>query len=132
MFVAGVAGWTLFGLLLLVYISFGRHMGPRVEALSEYVEFLLQNRAAYEDHRRTYAQVLQDATAASPGLGRRELAFIAKQALDGIAESMPVEVVLTNALGRGMPAQWLERASMKDVMDSATKAASKSGDGRHV
>ena len=110
-----LVGWILFVLLGVVYVSHSRHIGRRVEKLSEYTEFLLQNRNVYEDHRGKYIAMLRQTLAQSPQMTLRDLAMHSKRALDDMASKLHQQACLTNALGRGTVEKWA-------TMDSAAHA----------
>jgi len=111
----GLIGWILFGIMVLVYISFSRHMARRVEFLSEYIEFLLQNRAVYQDHRKKYAAMLTEAASGSPGLKPTELAWRAKNVVDSWAQSLHGGIVVSNLFGRASPEVWLAHETVADA-----------------
>ena len=116
-------GWILFGVMVLVYISFSRHMARRVESLSEYVEFLLQNRAVYQDHRGKYADMLTEASHNSPDMKPMELSWRAKKAIDSMAGSLHGEIVLSNLFGRTSPEAWLAHETVAEAVKAKqTKA----------
>ena len=111
-----IVGWVLFVLLGLVYVSFSRHMARRVEGLSEYIEFLLQNRNVYEDHRGKYISMLQEVLARSPQMTLRDLAMHSKRAVDDMASKLHQRATVANALGRGTVEKWANTDSAADVV----------------
>lgn len=111
----GTIGWVLFGLLAVLYLSFSRYMARRVEQLSEYIEFLLQNKVVYDDHRRKYAELLAGMVQRSPGISPTDLAMRSKGALDEMAKGLHSQALLSNMAGRGMPTEWLGAASVAEV-----------------
>jgi hypothetical protein len=115
-------GWILFVVMGVTYLSFGRHMGRRVESLAEYVEFLLQNRAVYRDHREKYAAMLTEVLRESPSVQPLELATRAKRAIDSMAESLHKEVVLSNLFGRTSPEEWLRHDTVAEAKASQSNA----------
>lgn len=93
-------GWFLFLVVGLIHIGFLRHSARRIEAMSEYIEFLFQNRSVYETHRDKYVSMLQHAVSQSPQGTLRMLAMHSKQAADDIAESVYKQAAVSNAFGR--------------------------------
>lgn len=115
----GAVGWILFGLLVVIYISFARHMARRVESLAEYIEFLLQNRAVYEDHRQKYAGMLRETAQLSPHLTPVQLGMCSKRSIDSISGSLHKEIVLSNAVGRASIDAWLTYQTLAEGAKAA-------------
>lgn len=110
----GMIGWVLFILLGLYQVAFSRHMARHVEFLSEYVEFLLQNRVVYADHRAKYAAMLRALAAKSPKMPLREVASTSKRSIDNLAESMHRHAAVSNAMGRARVDDWINAESFHD------------------
>ena len=114
MTIAAIVGWGLFLLMVLIYLSFSHHMSRRVEALSEYAEFLFQNRAVYNDHRAKYIDMLRKAQSPSVALG--SLALLAKHRVDAMADTLHGQAAVSNAFGRAKVDDWSNRDSAVDVI----------------
>jgi hypothetical protein len=117
----GIIGWVLFGLLAVLHLSFLRYSTHHVEQLSEYVEFLFQNKVVYDDHRRKYAEVLADMIHRSPGISATDIARGAKRALDEVARGLHSQAFVSNVAGRGMPTEWFGAASVAEAMQRRAK-----------
>jgi hypothetical protein len=111
-----LVGWALFAIVGVVYLSFRRHMARRVETLSEYVEFLFQNRNVYEDHRAKYIVMLQDAANKSPQGTLRDLAMHSKRSVDDMAGRLYQQSATANAFGRGLVHKWMNRDSAAEAV----------------
>ena len=109
-------GWVFSVRMGLVYVSFSRHMARRVAGLSEYIEFLFQNRVVYEDHRNKYITMLQQVTSSTPKITLRELAMQAKPAIDEMAGKLHQQACVTHALGRGKVEKWARTGSAADAV----------------
>ena|SRR5437867_1456381 len=120
MTVLGWLGWILLAAMGLWYIAVTRFLARQAEALSEFIEFLYQNRIVYNDHRKKYAAFLEDTLRGSPQLTVRQLALIAKGAVDSAAESLYKQIAPSNALGRGAVKKWIDHDSIAESTQTET------------
>jgi hypothetical protein len=97
-------GWIAFGVLLLVYVSFNRHMTIRAISLTEYIEYLLMNPTVYLEHRKGYRSLLETITAHE----KRpvQVAHAAAKSIADIAEKLLDKIQVSNVLLRVHREEW--------------------------